>query len=145
LKEHPQASGRRLLFDTIRRMLSQQVYDVIDATRAKLAEHLPLNAEDVRRCPPLVRFSQPMREASTQLKRFLFKELYRHQQVNETTARAKRVLVELFDAYVAQPDAMPPDFARRDDLHRAVADYIAGMTDRFAVREHERLTGTKVF
>ncbi len=141
LSEHPHATGKRLLFDSIRRMLSQQVYDVIDATRAKLAEHLPLTADEARLCPPLVRFSQPMREASTQLKRFLFKELYRHEQVNDTTARAKQVLIELFHAYVSQPEAMPADFARRDDLHRSVADYIAGMTDRFAVREHERLTG----
>ncbi|MBI3381586.1 deoxyguanosinetriphosphate triphosphohydrolase [Aquabacterium sp.] len=145
LSEHPQATGKRLLFDSIRRMLSQQVYDVIDATRANLAEHLPLTADEARQCPPLVRFSQPMREASTQLKRFLFKELYRHEQVNETTARAKQVLIELFHAYVGRPEAMPADFARRDDLHRSVADYIAGMTDRFAVREHERLTGRKIF
>jgi dGTPase len=145
LSEHPQAAGKRLLCDTIRRMLSQQVYDVIDATRANLAAHAPLSADEARLCPPLVRFSQPMREASTQLKRFLFKELYRHEQVNETTARAKQVLTELFEAYVSQPDSMPSDFARRDDLHRSVADYIAGMTDRFAVREHERLTGSKVF
>jgi dGTPase len=86
-----------------------------------------------------------MREDSTALKRFLFKELYRHPQVNETTAQAKQVLSELFAAYVAQPSAMPADFAQREDLHRAVADYIAGMTDRFAVREHERLTGRRVF
>jgi dGTPase len=145
LAEFPHAKGRRLLFDTIRRMLSQQVYDVIGATRAQLAEHKPADANEARLCPPLVRFSQPMREASTQLKRFLFKELYRHPQVNETTLRAKQVISELFAAYVAKPDAMPADFARHDDRHRAVADYIAGMTDRFAVKEHERLTGRKLF
>ena len=145
LREFPQAKGRRLLFDSIRRMLSQQVYDVIDATRARIAEHLPLNADEARRCPPLVRFSGDMREASTQLKRFLFKELYRHPQVNETTARAKQVLSELFQAYVDSPREMQAAFAERDDRHRAVADYIAGMTDRFAVREHERLTGRKLF
>lgn len=145
LSEYPNLQGRRLLFDTIRRMLSQQVYDVIDATRANLDQHRPTSADEARQCPPLVRFSQPMREASTALKRFLFKELYRHPQVNETTAKAKQVLSELFAAYVEQPSAMRDDFARRDDLHRAVADYIAGMTDRFAVREHERLTGRKVF
>lgn len=145
LAEFPQLQGRRLLFDTIRRMLSQQVYDVIGATQALLAEHGPGSADEARKCPPLVRFSQPMREDSTALKRFLFKELYRHPQVNETTAKAKQVLSELFAAYVAQPSAMPADFAQREDLHRAVADYIAGMTDRFAVREHERLTGLRVF
>jgi dGTPase len=145
LAEFPQVRGKRLLFDTIRRMLSQQVYDVIDATRLNLAEHQPRSADAARHCPPLLRFGQPMREASTALKRFLFKELYRHPQVNDTTANAKQVLAELFAAYVAQPEAMPSDFALRSDLHRSVADYIAGMTDRFAVREHERLTGHKIF
>ncbi len=144
-QEYPQAKGRRLLFDTIRRMLSQQVYDVIDATRALLDQHRPGDANAARLCPPLVRFSQPMREASTELKRFLFRELYRHPQVNDTTARAKQVLSELFAAYVDRPQEMQPDFARREDLHRAVADYIAGMTDRFAMREHERLTGRRAF
>ncbi|OGB02822.1 MAG: deoxyguanosinetriphosphate triphosphohydrolase [Burkholderiales bacterium RIFCSPLOWO2_12_FULL_64_99] len=145
LAEFPQLTGRRLLFDTIRRMLSEQVYDVIRATQALLDEHTPGSADAARQCPQLVRFGQSMREDSTALKRFLFKELYRHPQVNETTAKAKQVLSELFTAYVAQPSAMPADFARREDLHRAVADYIAGMTDRFAVREHERLTGRRVF
>jgi dGTPase len=145
LAEFPQLQGRRLLFDTIRRMLSQQVYDVIGATQALLAAHRPGSADEARLCPPLVRFSATMREDSTALKRFLFKELYRHPQVNETTAKAKQVLSELFAAYVAQPSAMPEDFAQREDLHRGVADYIAGMTDRFAVREHERLTGKTLF
>ena len=145
LAEFPQLQGRRLLFDTIRRMLSQQVYDVIGATQALLAEHGPGSADEARQCPPLVRFSAAMREDSTALKRFLFKELYRHPQVNDTTAKAKQVLSELFAAYVAQPSGMPEDFAQREDLHRGVADYIAGMTDRFAVREHERLTGRRVF
>ncbi len=145
LAEFPEATGRRLLFDSIRRMLSQQVYDVIDATRARIAEHQPADAEEARRCPPLVRFSTEMREASTELKRFLFKELYRHPQVNDTTARAKRVLTELFHAYVAAPAEMKAAYAQREDLHRAVADYISGMTDRFAVREHERLTGQRIF
>ena len=145
LAEFPQVRGRRLLFDAIRRMLSQQVYDVIDATRGRIAEHMPLNADEARLCPPLVRFTPEMREASTQLKRFLFKELYRHDQVNETTVRAKRVVVDLFNAYGHQPQEMPGDFAQREDRYRAVADYIAGMTDRFAIREHERLTGQKLF
>ncbi|MDI1258555.1 deoxyguanosinetriphosphate triphosphohydrolase [Aquabacterium sp.] len=145
LSEFPDVKGRRLLFDTIRRMLSQQVYDVIDATRDALTEHAPSSADAARLCPSLVRFSQPMREASTQLKRFLFKELYRHPQVNETTARAKQVIAELFAAYVDKPGEMPLEHAQREDAHRAVADYIAGMTDRFAIREHERLTGRRLF
>ncbi|MBA4108227.1 MAG: deoxyguanosinetriphosphate triphosphohydrolase [Leptothrix sp. (in: Bacteria)] len=145
LSEFPLVRGRRLLFDTIRRMLSQQVYDVIDATRDAITEHAPSSADAARLCPSLVRFSHPMREASTQLKRFLFKELYRHPQVNDTTVRAKQVIAELFAAYVDKPGEMPPEHAQREDKHRAVADYIAGMTDRFAIREHERLTGQRLF
>ena len=145
LAEFPCLKGRRLLFDTIRRMLSQQVYDVIDATQTLVQAHRPQNADEARLCPPLIRFSQPMRESSTELKRFLFKALYRHPQVNDVTARAKQVITDLFAAYVTQPGEMPADFAERPDRHRAVADYIAGMTDRFALREHERLTGLKLF
>ena len=145
LSEFPKASGKRLLFDTIRRMLSQQVYDVIDATRSALAEHMPLSADEARAAPPMLRFSDDMRAASIELKRFLFKELYRHPQVNDTTARAKQVISDLFHAYQAAPSEMPEDFASRQASHRAIADYIAGMTDRFAIREHERLTGLQLF
>ena len=134
-----------MLFEAIRRMLSEQVYDVIDATRQALADHGACSADDVRRLPPLVRFSSAMRADVLGLKRFLRLHLYRHPQVVETTSRGKQVVRELFDAYLAAPDEMPPDYADALDLHRTVADYIAGMTDRFAIREHERLTGRSVF
>lgn len=143
--EHPQLAGRRLLFETIRRMLSQQVYDVIESTQAALTAHGPTSADDARLAPPLVAFSPAMREASTELKRFLFANLYRHPQVAETTDRARRVVHELFDAYAAAPAEMPADYARAADPRRAIADYIAGMTDRFAIREHYRLTGRQIF
>jgi dGTPase len=74
----------------------------------------------------------------------LFAQLYRHPQVMHTTGQAQQVVRELFEAYVAQPSEMPTDFATNAALHRSVADYIAGMTDRFALREHERLTGRKL-
>jgi dGTPase len=145
LAQHPRLSGRRLLFEAIRRMLSQQIYDVIDATRARLQQYGPRSADEVRRAPPLVCFSDAMREESRQLKHFLMRHLYRHPRVMETTGRAQEVVRALVAAYLAQPSEMPPDFAQRADLHRAVADYIAGMTDRFALREHARLTGAAAF
>jgi dGTPase len=141
LAEHPDLESRRVLYETIRRMLSAQVYDVIDATRAALAASAPADADEVRRAPPLVRFDEPMRRQSAELKRFLFANLYRHPQVVQTTGRAQEVVRQLFDIYLARPHEMPPSFADRVDVPRAVADYIAGMTDRFAIREHERLTG----
>ncbi|MEF7616433.1 deoxyguanosinetriphosphate triphosphohydrolase [Aquincola sp. MAHUQ-54] len=147
LAEHPALAGqgRRLLFETIRRMLSAQVYDVIDATRAAVGAAAPACADEARHAGPLVRFSAPMREAGTVLKRFLMRELYRHPQVMDTTERARRVVRMLFEAYRASPQEMPPDYADAPDLHRAVADYIAGMTDRFALREHARLGGEPLF
>ncbi|HWP17795.1 MAG TPA: deoxyguanosinetriphosphate triphosphohydrolase [Burkholderiaceae bacterium] len=145
LREHPGLGGRRLLFETIRRMLSQQVYDVIDTTQAALQEYRPGSADDARRCPPLVRFSEDMAAEMQVLKRFLRINLYRHPQVLETTSRGQQVVRELFAAYHADPAQMPPGYAASPDLPRAIADYIAGMTDRFAIREHERLTGKAVF
>src|SRR5450830_300135 len=137
-------AGRRLLYEAIRRMLSQQVYDVIDATRAALAHSAPSSVDEVRHLPPLLGFSPAMRAESTQLKQFLFKNLYRHPSVMETTGRARQVVRELFDIYLARPAEMRERFARRSDVPRAVADFIAGMTDRFALREHERLTGQRL-
>jgi dGTPase len=147
LDAYPQLAGKRLLFETIRRMLSSQVYDIIDATRAALAEAAPADADAVRRSdkPPLLRFSPDMRAKSTALKRFLFANLYRHPQVQATRARAEEVLRDLFAVYASDVSQLPPDFAERPDRERACADYIAGMTDRFAIREHQRLTGKTLF
>ena len=144
LSEHPHLQGRRLLYEAIRRMLSAQVYDVIAATADALRQASPPSAEAARRMAPLVGFSEGMRRRSGDLKRFLLHNLYRHQQVMDTTGRAKQVVRELFAAYLDEPEQMSSDFACRDDLPRSVADYIAGMTDRFAMREHERLTGHKL-
>ena len=141
LAEHPQLADRRLLYETIRRMLSAQVYDVIDATRNAIDAAAPADADAARQAGPLVLFSTPMRAQSTALKRLLHRDLYRHPQVMKTTGHAQDVVRELFAAYIGRPSDMPASFADRADLHRAVADYIAGMTDRFAMREHERLTG----
>jgi dGTPase len=146
LEAHPALTGKRLLFETIRRMLSAQVYDIIDATRAALADVSPPDAQAVRQCTtPLLRFSADMLARSTALKRFLFANLYRHPQVQATRARAEEVLRDLFAAYRADPAQLPADFSIRQDAARACADYIAGMTDRFAIREHQRLTGKQLF
>jgi dGTPase len=160
LAQHPGLQGRRLLFETIRRMLSAQVYDVMDATRAALHAAKVGNVQAVRQNPPLVCFSQEMAVKSASLKRFLLQNLYRHPQVVETTQTAQQVVRELFAAYMADPAQMPQAHTDRFDRldnslpvsanysakpERVVADYIAGMTDRFAAKEHERLHGRVVF
>jgi dGTPase len=139
LHEHPQLAGRRLLFDVIRRMLSAQVYDVIETTRAALVAHQVSSADAARALPPLVNFSEPMRLHTTEIKRWLHHNLYRHPQVMHTTAQAQTVVKDLFASYITHPQHMPASYAQLADQPRAVADYIAGMTDRFAQREHERL------
>ena len=147
MAEHPalgQRPGRRLLFEILRRMLSAQIGDLVTATSQAIAAHAPADAQCVRGLPPLACFSAAQRRHNAQLKRFLFRQLYRHPQVVHTTTLARTVVAELFAAYIAAPTEMPSDFAAATDLRRTVADYIAGMTDRYALREHHRLTGRRL-
>jgi dGTPase len=137
--------SRRLVFDSIRRMRAAQAADLIATTQALLRQHAPQDVGAVRKAPPLVAFSAPMRQAGSELKRFLFAALYRHAQVRQSTERARQVVAELFAAYVQRPAEMPDEHAAQPLRERAVADYIAGMTDRFALREHQRLTGRVLF
>ena len=149
LAEHPRLRtlpARRLVHETLRRMLSQMIYDLIDTSRACIASTAPADADAARRHPqPLMRFGVAMRRDSGELKRFLFANLYRHPQVTATTDRAREVVRRLFAVYLDRPQEMTEEFATSPDRPRAVADYIAGMTDRFALREHLRLTGTTLF
>jgi dGTPase len=148
LAEHPrlrELAPRRLLHETLRRMLSQMIDDVVEASRAALEQAAVDGADAVRRAGPLMRFGDRMRRESTQLKRFLFANLYRHPSVTSTTDRAREVVRELFAVYRDRPGEMSEEFQSDADRPRAVADYIAGMTDRFALREHQRLTGRTLF
>ncbi len=156
LAHYPQlcdaSQARRLLHETIRRMLSAQVYDVIDATRAALAQACPVDVDAVRRMPALVQFGAVMQQQSQALKTFLLHQLYRHPQVLQTNDQARQVVRDLFAAYRSTPYELPESFSVRlvqadgdaTEGARVVADYIAGMTDRFALREHERLTGRRL-
>lgn len=147
---------RRLLYESIRLMLSAQVYDVIETTQAALTAAKPDSSNAVRQMPPLVDFGAEMRGGAQILKSFLLRKLYRHPQVVQTMDQAKRVVRELFQAYSADPQEMHSGSAVRSGVSlatgeggepatmRVVADYIAGMTDRFAAKEHERLTGVKL-
>ena len=137
--------GRRLLFEIIRRMLSRQIYDVIDTTKMAMTAAAPCSADESRQMPTMVAFSPAMARQTHELKRFLRQNLYQHPQVLATTGQAKDVMRELFGAYLASPAEMPGAAPRPGGELRRVADYIAGMTDRFALREHYRLTGRTLF
>ena len=157
-KQHPHlrdsAQDRRLLYETIRQMLSAQVHDVIAATRAMLDVAAPDSVGAVRRLGPMVQFGEAMGAQSLALKQFLLQNLYRHPRVMDMTQQARTVVSDLFAAYRDAPQQMQAGFAARAALldasrgaagvARVVADYVAGMTDRFAGREHARLTGRKL-
>lgn len=156
LMEYPQLAlpeaDRRLLYETIRRMLSAQVYDVIETTRQRIEQAGVQSANEVRACGQrLVSFSPDMQVQSQALKHFLFHQLYRHAQVMQTMDAARQVVRELFSAYLLQPSMMKPRYALRAQQAdsaaaqaRVVADFVAGMTDRYAAKEHERITGQRL-
>ncbi|MDT8989584.1 deoxyguanosinetriphosphate triphosphohydrolase [Curvibacter sp. APW13] len=157
LRDAPQlalsSSQRRCLYETVRLMLSEQVYDVIRSVNGRLSEFAPQNVDEVRLSPRIVVFGPEMREQTKAMKSFLFANLYRHPQVIASREGAKAMLRELFDIYSAEPGEMQSGYAAKANalvagdpsspskLRRIVADYVSGMTDRFASREYSRLTG----
>ena len=148
--KYPDLAGRRLVHEVVRRMIDWLVNDLVDASRRAIADAAPASVEDVRARPtPLLRFGDEVAAEHLELKRYLRQHLYRHYKVLRMTTKAGRVVRELFDAMQGDPDLMPTEHqqaARRLEAvdgetgrARAVADYIAGMTDRYAILEHRRL------
>jgi len=127
----------------IRHLINRQVTDVVDATARRLAQVQPQSLDDIRRYPTiLVAHSDEMRAKNRQLKDFLMQNLYRHYRVMRMSSKAQRILRELFTAYVNEPSQLPDTARERlqeDPLPRVVCDYLAGMTDRYAVEEHQKL------
>ena len=142
-RKMPGIGGRRAIHETVRRMINAQVEDAIQTARSRIQAAAPRSVADVRALPPLVAFSDGMHGETVALKRFLHENLYRHYRVNRMTSKARRVLTELFDAFMSDPALLPPDYRTADGERsrqaRRIADYIAGMTDRYAMSEHRRL------
>ncbi|AKZ61812.1 deoxyguanosinetriphosphate triphosphohydrolase [Herbaspirillum hiltneri N3] len=143
---YPGITGRRAINETVRRMINTLIVDLIRTSQENIAAAAPRSIDDVRNAAPLIAFSEPMQQEAAVLKRFLRQNLYRHYQVNRMTAKARRIIAELFQAFLSQPTLLPPDYvvAEQNDegvrrQARQVSDYIAGMTDRYAMREHRRL------
>ncbi|RZT06048.1 dGTPase [Duganella sp. CF402] len=139
----PGLSGRRAIYETLRRLITALADDLIATSSERIAEAAPKSIDDVRHAPPLIRFSDGMRKDATELKRFLHANLYRHYKVNRMRVKASRIVRELFEAFMAEPALLPPDYQDKsgdvNKVARKIADYIAGMTDRYAIREHRRL------
>lgn len=138
---YPKLAERRVIHETIRRMINTLVSDVIHQTEKNIAAHSLHDVEAVRNAPPLLSFSPEIFELNRELKNFLRINLYRHYRVMRMSAKAQRIIKELFEAFMADYRLLPPQFLHAAEIARAraVADYIAGMTDRYAIREHRRL------
>jgi len=148
--QYPDLSERRLVHEIIRRMINYIVVDLISTTQKHLAQVKPRSIDEVRaRAKPLVVLSDACREEHLELKEFLREHVYRHYKVLRMTSKARRVVRQLFEAFFEDVNLMPPEHRdlalRGEGTHgvtgraRAVADYIAGMTDRYAILEHRRL------
>ncbi len=140
---YPRVGGRRLVHETIRRMIDELVTDLIAETQRRIDASGVRCIDEVRAAPALARFSDAIRADSAELKRFLHAQLYEHERVQAVMRRARAIVSELFGRYRADPALLPEEHRQRVVAigERAIADYIAGMTDRFAVREHLRLGG----
>ena len=141
LREFPKIEGRRLVHETVRRMIDTLITDLNRQSAASIRDLAPESIADIRRGPPMIRFSDRIRDEQAELKRFLHANLYRHYRVSRMSSKARRVISDLFQAFITEPGLLPPEFQARAqaDTPRAIADYIAGMTDRYAIVEHRRL------
>lgn len=137
----PTLQGRRLVHETVRRMIDIMAGELVAQTRANFAASGVETLADVHRAPVLAAYPDALRPQLRELKTFLYDNLYHHEQVLHTIDKARRIIVDLFDAYMTDPAQLPPEHQRRaqDGKARAIADYIAGMTDRYAAKEHQRL------
>jgi dGTPase len=142
-KQFPGISGRRAINEIVRRMINALVVDLIENSRKNIQEAGVNSIADVRNAQPLIAFSNPMKQEAQELKRFLRTNLYQHYQVNRMTSKARRIITDLFGIFMSEPQLLPNDYQlQNEDIHlqaRKVADYIAGMTDRYAMREYRRL------
>ncbi len=138
---YPGLAGRRLIHETIRRMINLMAVDLIEQTRANIAAAAVTSLDDVRAAPRLVAYSADLLPELRVLKTFLRDNLYHHYQVLRMTDKARRIIQDLFAAFMNDPRLLPPQYQQmaRADKPRAIADYIAGMTDRYAMKEHRRL------
>ena len=149
--ERPDLDDRLLRLEAVRRMIGAMADDVLAQTRSNVAEGRVSSEEDVRRLgKPLVAFSPDMAEDLGRLRLFLHHRMYRHYRVNRTRSQARRILAEMFRLFMAEPEVLPTEwFEHVQDLDeagraRAICDYIAGMTDRYAIEEHRRLFNLEI-
>ena len=146
-KEYPNLEEPRLIHEFIRRMISVMVSDVIQTTVNNIENYGVITAEDIRKIEhPLVHFSAEMDKNQKEIKSFLMKNMYRHYKVCRMTSKARRIVADLYEIFMAEPECLPTQWRNavvaagsNREKSRVISDFIAGMTDRFAIKEHQRL------
>jgi dGTPase len=144
IDQYPDIARDRLVAESVRRLIGVWLGDLIAEFRRRAAEDRPKSVEEVRALPrPLAAFSADIAERQKPLRAFLFQRMYRHHKVNRMMSQARRIVSELFALFLAEPETLPPPWSGRaadaGRRPRVVCDYIAGMTDTYAIDEHRRL------
>jgi dGTPase len=144
--DHPDLDRSRTISEAVRRLIGEMVIDLSEETARRLADLKPESATDVRgHNRPVAGFSEHMREQEAKVKRFLFENMYRHYKLNRMTSKGRRVVKDLFNLLLAEPECLPTEWRDRagqpgaEATAQLVADYVGGMTDRYALDEHRRL------
>jgi dGTPase len=140
---YPKLDGRRLHKELIRNLIDRTIYDLIENTLINIEKYKINSLDDAINAPiNIVNYSEEMRQSQSELKKFLHKNLYKHTNINQLRYKASMVVKNLFEAYMSDYNLLPTNYISRidkDGLHRVVADYISGMTDRYAFRQYNRL------
>ncbi|HTC21161.1 MAG TPA: deoxyguanosinetriphosphate triphosphohydrolase [bacterium] len=143
---HPQLSKDKIKYQSVRFLIDEQVTDLLDETVKRIAKFGARSVEDVRKCPEeLASFSNDFRQQFLEMKRYLFQNMYRHHRVTRMEGKSAKVIQELFKLYEGDPTILPTNTREKiknkaEPVKRIICDYIAGMTDRYAIEEFEKLT-----
>ena len=140
-QRYAQLDDRRAIHETVRRMINTLITDLVAQSSQNIAQTNPANIDAVRAAPTMIGFSDTIRAEQHELKHFLRTQLYQHYRVNRMSNKARRIIKALFEAFMEDPKLLPPQYQdkAKQDQARTIADYIAGMTDRYAIKEYRHL------
>ena len=140
-QRYAQLDDRRAIHETVRRMINTLITDLVAQSSQNIAQAQPGSVDAVRTAAPLIGFSDTIRTEQRELKHFLRTQLYQHYRVNRMSSKARRIIKALFEAFMGDPKLLPPQYQDKaqQDQARTIADYIAGMTDRYAIKEYRHL------
>ncbi|WP_419796681.1 MAG: deoxyguanosinetriphosphate triphosphohydrolase [Terasakiella sp.] len=145
-KQYPGLDESRLIYEAVRRLIGDMVNDLLQETQQRIKDASPKDIDDIRHSNgPIASFSERIQQCDRELKAFMFENVYRHYKINRMTSKARRVVQNLFTLFMAEPNCLPTEWYKLTDgkpserTAKVVADYIAGITDRYALDEHARL------